>query len=519
MVFHSSVFALFFVGVYIACLFTMRRFRLQNVLLLFASCLFYGWWDWRFLGLLLASTIIDFFCARAIDLRRTTIPGAGVQGVERHPESLLQASSTIKNPGEGAIPFAYSPQFRKQLLIVSIVSNLGILGFFKYFDFFATSASRLLTSVGLPSSPFVLRVILPVGISFYTFQALSYTIDVYRGRLRAVENIIDFQLFVTFFPQLVAGPIVRAADLLPQIHQARTLNWAQTSEGAYLILWGLFKKAVIADNLAPMVDRTFSSPMIPGGGEVLLSLYAFAVQIYCDFSGYSDIARGCAKMMGFELALNFNLPYFAANPAEFWRRWHISLSTWLRDYLYIPLGGNRKGPKRTCINLGLTMLLGGLWHGAAWTFVLWGAYQGGLLIAHRLMMPVIDRWSADRSPRQRSLGRAAAIFGFFHLTCLGWLLFRAESAGQAVAMFLSMLKPWNAWIASGSQHLFFANTVTLLLYSSPLVVMQLIQYLSRDLNVIFRLPSVARGLCYGCLIYAFLVLTNTTERPFIYFQF
>jgi len=317
---------------------------------LLASYFFYGCWDWRFLGLIWLSTIVDFACGRELDKRKR--------------------GTTGEDGGPSSEPYFHSRRGRRTILFVSVAANLGILGFFKYFDFFVGSAATLLDMIGLPLERRLLNVILPVGISFYTFQTLSYTIDIYRGQIRAHGSLLDFAVFVAFFPQLVAGPIVRAREFIPQVSRRRHLNLDQIYEGGYLILWGLFKKVVIADNLALLVDGVFQSDAPLLGGTVLVALYAFSVQIYCDFSGYSDIARGCAKMMGFEIRLNFKLPYFESNPAEFWRRWHISLSTWLRDYLYIPLGGNRKGATRTCINLALTMILGGLWHGAAWTFVL-----------------------------------------------------------------------------------------------------------------------------------------------------
>ena len=322
---------------------TQRYFRLQNGILLIASYVFYGFWDWRFLALLFVSTVVDYNLALLIE--------------------------KSESPGE-----------RKALLAASICVNLGILGFFKYFGFFAESFASLLNSFGFQSSTPFFNIVLPVGISFYTFQTMSYTIDVYRRKLPATRNFFDFALFVSFFPQLVAGPIERATKLLPQVLQPRKFSQSNFVEGFYLIILGLFKKVVIADNMAPIVNYIFSRDVSTlSGAEVLVGVYAFAFQIYGDFAGYTDIARGVAKWLGFDLMLNFRMPYFATSPSDFWQRWHISLSSWLRDYLYIPLGGNRQGTLLTYRNLMLTMVLGGLWHGAAWTFVAWGFFHGLIL--------------------------------------------------------------------------------------------------------------------------------------------
>ncbi|QDU68006.1 MBOAT family O-acyltransferase [Engelhardtia mirabilis] len=412
MLFNSLHFLWFFAlvwGVYWAL---GRRPRLQNLLLLAASNFFYGYWDWRFLGLIWASTLIDFACGLAFER-------PGMTGTRR-----------------------------RAVLGISLASNLGLLGFFKYFDFFAASAAELLASLGLGAHEWTLGVILPVGISFYTFQTLSYTIDRYRGTIPAERSLVDFATYVAFFPQLVAGPIVRAAEFLPQVRARRVFRWSDQLEGLELALWGLFKKVVLADNLAPAVNAVFAG----GGDEVgylarIVGVYAFTLQIYGDFSGYTDIARGCAQAMGFRFPWNFRMPYFASDPQEFWRRWHISLSSWLRDYLYISLGGNRGGALVTYRNLMLTMLLGGLWHGAAWNFVLWGGYQGLLLSLHRA-------WSRRPSYRPAStrLGAAVRWVCFLQLVVLGWLFFRAESMAQIVGF----LSPTQAGLLAGlplSEHL------------------------------------------------------------------
>jgi len=347
-------------------------------MLLMASCFFYGSWNWRFLFLLFLTIAIDYF----ISLK------------------IYNSEDSEK---------------RKKFLLLSIVANLGVLGFFKYFNFFSESFQALANSLGFNLQPHLLNIVLPVGISFYTFQSLSYTIDVYRKELKPAKSIFDFALFVTYFPQLVAGPIERATHLLPQVLQPRKITLEQFYEGCYLIFWGLFQKIFIADNLAKMVNPVFSAAAPYDGVKVLSALYAFAFQIYCDFAGYSNMARGLGKCMGFDIMVNFNLPYFATNPRDFWRRWHISFSTWLRDYLYIPLGGNQKGPLITYRNIALTMLLGGLWHGANWRFVIWGGYQGLLLIIHRLLEPWLKQLPQPKSFIKEKLWLFARVAFFFHL--------------------------------------------------------------------------------------------------------
>jgi len=316
----------------------------------------------------------------------------------------------------------------RTVLLLSLAVNLGSLGFFKYWNFFADSARELCLRIGLDVPDWTLQIVLPVGISFYTFQTLSYTIDRYRGAIPTERSFVDFAFFVSFFPQLVAGPIVRARDFLPQAGERRAFRWRDQAEGLQLALWGLFKKTVVADNLAPLVDDVFAHDGPVGIPVRLLAVYAFAVQIYCDFSGYTDIARGTARMLGFHFPWNFRMPYFSADPSTFWRRWHMTLSTWLRDYLYISLGGNRGSAGRTYFNLMATMVLGGLWHGAAWNFVLWGLYQGLLLVVHRAW----SRRPGARPPAEGKGARLLTTLVFFQFVCFGWMLFRAQSLGQVV---------------------------------------------------------------------------------------
>jgi alginate O-acetyltransferase complex protein AlgI len=405
MVFNSITFLIFLTVVLTA--YYRLQHRGQNILLVIASYVFYGWWDWRFLSLLLFTTVFDFWCA---------------QRLEKETNSHR----------------------RKMFLSFSMAVNLGVLGAFKYFNFFADSLGHVLNFFGMKASFPVLHIVLPVGISFYTFMSMSYTIDVYRRQLKATNNLLDFMLFVAFFPHLVAGPIVRASILLPQCQRTRVISATQVTSGVWQILMGYIKKVVIADRLSEVVNWGFNQSAPPFSNlNAWIILYAFAFQIYGDFSGYSDIARGLAKLMGFELVTNFKAPYLVTNPTAFWQHWHISLSTWLRDYLYIPLGGNRKGRIRTYINLMLTMLLGGLWHGAGAAFVLWGLFHGVLLSIHhawRNLTGAQKTSDVNSAPALPGLGARiltlVLILVFFHLTCIGWLLFRAGTLprSQQVSM-------------------------------------------------------------------------------------
>jgi D-alanyl-lipoteichoic acid acyltransferase DltB (MBOAT superfamily) len=448
--------------------------RGQNQLLLVASYVFYGSWDYRFLYLVLLSTAVDYIgglgvagvrvparrlwaltgllvvsalllCsnvayAALFDALRERDVHRAIEALPRRPLDFSVAVGTLAAclAYASLLPRLYAapdPVRRKAFLTISMVANLAILGFFKYFDFFFEGLQSLLTVLGVGRLPIgMLNVLLPAGISFYTFQAMSYTIDIYRGETEPTTNLADFSLFICFFPHLVAGPIMRAHTLLPQVVDRRAVMPGVWEEGLWLVAIGLFKKLVVADNAALLANAIFlpfrndSSMVSVGvtGPEALLGVYAFAIQIYADFSGYSAIARGISKWLGYELVVNFHQPYLAVSPSDLWRRWHISLSTWLRDYLYIPLGGSRGGSFLTYRNLIITMLLGGLWHGAAWTFVAWGLYHGFILCAFRAL----------RIPDQFDLTKPTSIvvwvvrvFVMFHLTCIGWLLFRADSFG------------------------------------------------------------------------------------------
>ncbi len=468
MVFTSLHFVVFFAVVY--AIYRVLPHRGQNWLLVLASYYFYAVWDWRFLSLLVGSTVVDYAVARAIDA-------------------------------------AGDPRRRKHLLWLSLAFNFGMLGFFKYFDFFADSLARVFDVLGWHLDPITLHVILPIGISFYTFMSVSYVIDVYRREIPATKSLLDFAVFVAFFPHLVAGPILRASLLLPQISAPRRIALVQIRDGAWLIAWGVFQKMFVADNLAGLVESVFGASATPSGGDILVASYAFAFQIYGDFSGYSNMARGMSKLMGIELNVNFRFPYFVTSPQAFWRHWHISLSTWLRDYLYIPLGGNRGSSLATKRNLMITMALGGLWHGAAWTFVLWGLYQGLVLVVARA---ISERGRALTATWQHVLLGVV----MFHVTCYGWLIFRARSVGQ-IADFSWLVLSRPALSAAGWDTL----VVPLFLTVVPLLVVHIHQARHDDELSIFRLPAPVRYALFGAVGYLVLLFGDFEGAEFIYFQF
>ncbi len=488
MVFNSLHFVAFFLVVY--GLYRLVPHRAQNWLLLLASYYFYAAWDWRFLGLLVASTVVDFCCG------------------------LFIAGREARGP-------------RKAALLVSIAFNLSMLGFFKYFNFFADNLHALFGLVGWRVDFITLRVLLPIGISFYTFITMSYVIDVYRRHIEPTRNFVDFAVFIAYFPHLVAGPILRASLLLPQIARPRTITRAQIVEGLWLTGWGLFKKMFVADNLARMADTIFASGRHPTGFETLLGVYAFAFQIYGDFSGYSDIARGISKLMGIELSVNFRFPYFVRTPQEFWQHWHISLSTWLRDYVFLPLSYSFSRTLDGVRWLGLrddfwiyaagtmmTMLLAGLWHGAAWTFVLWGVYQGALLVTFALVAGGRRRRKRARGLRASLLARGLGIVGMFHLTCYGWLIFRAKSIAQAGELTQNLVASFNPSSAA-----FATWGLPLLFYATPLLVVHAFEAAHDDLAVVFRWPLLVRYSVYAGMIYLLVLFGDFAGAQFIYFQF
>ncbi len=466
--FTSLSFLLFAVVVW--ALYRLLPHRGQNTFLVVASYVFYASWDWRFAGLIFLSTVVDYICGRRLG------------GETDH-------------------------RGRRFVLTISIVFNLGLLAFFKYFGFFTESMHDLLAAIGLPVDMPVLKILLPIGISFYTFQTLSYTIDVYRRQMAPVTNFIDFALFVSFFPQLVAGPIERAARFMPQIVNPRRIDFDTLARGCTLVLYGYFLKLVVADNCAIVANEVFErSGSIPMG-MAWMGTYAFAFQIFGDFAGYTCIARGIAAFLGFDLSLNFRAPYLAASPSEFWRRWHISLSEWLRDYLYLPLGGSRGGVSKTVRNLFIIMLLGGLWHGAAWTFVVWGAYHGLLLGIYRVVdrIPLLDR------PR---LTRMLMRLLFFHLVCLGWIIFRADSLPQAWSMMVGLFDGPATDAGWMVRSLFRIGP-----WVAAVAVIQALQYRTDDTLVMLRWPLAARVFAYLFLIYSIVIFGVNHAHSFIYFQF
>ncbi|MCA9672001.1 MAG: MBOAT family protein [Myxococcales bacterium] len=486
MIFTTPQFVLFAVLFFAG--YSVLRGRARKVWLLAASYFFYGSWNAKFLLLIIGSSLLDYYIGAAI----YATPSGSAAGAKR----------------------------RRRLIMVSLVGNLGVLAIFKYFNFFASSVVGLLSALGLSVSPVVLDVLLPVGISFYTFQTLTYSIDIYRGTLAPTRSMLDFCLYVAFFPQLVAGPIERAHHLLPQMSVLeRRINWS----GMGLIALGAFKKAVIADHMAALVATAYANPADAWAGALWIATYAFAAQIYCDFSGYSDIAVGLGRLLGIEVVQNFRSPYSADGPSDFWRRWHISLSSWLRDYLYIPLGGNRGSRLFTWRNLMLTMLLGGLWHGAAWNFVLWGAFHGVLLIVLR---PVESFELAKDAPLalQTSLRFARRIV-FFHVTCIGWALFRAQTFSDCFAICKKLLgfegfdfARWGRAIVLSGEGKYLAF---MMLVVAALVLFQNITRSDSKALVakLWSAPSAVRFVVVVVLLVATMLLSLEKPPPFIYFQF
>ena len=467
MIFNSWVY-LVYLPIVLA-LYWALPFRPRMLMLLIANAVFYGWWDWRYLSLIAVSIAIDYVSARRIGRAET------------------------------------DQRRRKLWLLLSVASNLGILCVFKYFNFFAESAVDVLHALGFEANRVVLNVLLPVGISFYTFQSMAYTIDVYRRKMEPLQNLLVFANYVSFFPQLVAGPIERATHLVPQLESPRTRADVQVQDGLFLILWGLYKKVVVADNLARIVQLCLDSQDMTAG-SVTVGLLAFAFQIYGDFSGYTDIARGSALLLGVKLCENFRLPYFAISPSDFWTRWHVSLSSWLRDYLYISLGGNRKGSWFTYRNLFLTMLLGGLWHGAAWTFVVWGIYHGVLLIGYRVV------FGKTGQPKCGNLlSHAFWMLVMFVFTLIGWAIFRANDMTQLLGFAQALAG--GDWSAPAKA---FSDTVFL---SSGVLVMMIVQEWRKDMMVAFRAPVLIRIPLAILLLGSLIILGSTGGQEFIYFQF
>lgn len=467
MLFPTATFLIFFVVVFVVY-WALPRHRLRMAWLLLASCFFYmSWKPWPIL-LILFSASIDFFVA------------------------LLLVKTTVIWK-------------RRALLIGSISINLSLLFFFKYINFALENLNWISGWFGADHPAHRLEIFLPLGISFYTFETISYIVDVYQGRIAPVRNVTNYALFIMFFPHLIAGPIVRPRDFLPQIERPKMFNWTRVRLGFLLIVLGLFKKCVIADSLAPLVDHVFFMPASFRSSMVWLSVCCYAAQIYCDFSGYSDMAIGLAHLLGFKLARNFRTPYLAADIAEFWRRWHISLSSWLRDYLYIPLGGSRGGRWATMANLFITTLLGGFWHGASWNFVIWGGYHGVLLALNRLLPT--PRWL------QQGFGRAFAIAATFLCVCVGWVFFRAQTLADALTILARM-----AWPADGEIFDWVVVAVALTCLG-VLALGHLVTLLVDWSQVERRLPAPVFGFGLAAAVVLILALMPAARSTFIYFQF
>ncbi len=468
MLFPTLAFGVFFLFVYFTAWSLDRENGKRKLFLLLASWFFYAQWDWRFVGLLIASAILNWGAAALIARDRERGRKTG------------------------------------WLVGLGVAANLLILGFFKYYGFFVEQAGELLAQFGWERDLPLLQIVLPVGISFFTFQGISYVVDVHRGKTPAAKSLLDVMLLMSFFPHLVAGPIVRASDLLPQFERTPRLTRVMATHGLLLIAWGLFKKTVIASELSVnLVDPVFFDPTAYGAVDIAAAVYGYAVQIYCDFSAYSDMAIGLAALLGYSFPRNFDQPYRASSMQQFWRRWHISLSSWLRDYLYVPLGGGRKGLFASCVNVFITMVLGGLWHGAALTFLAWGALHDGVQVIERLFRAAVG----DR----KVIPTVVGVLVTFHIVCLGWILFRAESFELALQMLeglgrigpVVMLTPLLLTLIVGGLAMHWLP---------PRAVEGMAERLKTA-------PSLTLGLLVGAAILLVEAVRPEGVAPFIYFQF
>lgn len=481
MLFNSIEFAIFLPIVFILYWFVFQKnIKLQNLFIVIVSYIFYGWWDWRFLFLIIFSTAQDYFLARM----------------------LINEENERK---------------RKWILATSIITNLGFLGFFKYYNFFVDNFITAFTFFGMNPNIQTMQILLPVGISFYTFQTLSYTIDVYRKNLAATKDFIAFSAFVSFFPQLVAGPIERATHLLPQFYQKRNFDYAKATDGMRQILWGFFKKMVIADNCAIYANEIFANYETASGSTLVLGALFFTFQIYGDFSGYSDIAIGTSRLFGFDLMKNFSFPYFSRSVAEFWRRWHISLNTWFRDYLYFPLGGSKGGGKIQIRNTFIIFLVSGFWHGANWTFIIWGLINA-LFIMPSIIMKT-NRKHIEIVAKGKALPSLRDLFDMFitfGLIVFTWIFFRAENVGQAFTYVSNIF----------SSSLFDFPDLKKAALSTLLLIgfLMFIEWIGRESNYALEKFLLKKHRLIRWSFYAFIILLiglfmQTEETPFIYFQF
>jgi len=483
MLFNSLEFFIFLPIVYVAYWFLNKRsLKLQNLLLLVASYVFYGWWDYRFLSLILFSTVVDY--AVGLGMAKST---------DRHRKRVY--------------------------LWISLICNLGLLGFFKYYNFFVDSFVEAFSFFGHHiDNVWTLNIILPVGISFYTFQTLSYSLDIYKGQLKPTKDFVAFAAFVSFFPQLVAGPIERASNLLPQITGKRNFDYRQATDGIKLMLWGLFKKVAIADSLAPIVDDIFTNAADYPSSTLALGAIFFGFQIYGDFSGYSDIAIGTSKLFGIELMSNFKFPYFSRNIAEFWRRWHISLSTWFRDYLYIPLGGSKYGMQKTIRNVFIIFVVSGFWHGANWTFIAWGALHALLFIP--LLVMGKNRLYVNKSLGSKALiprlGEVGKIVLTFILVSITWIFFRAQTISDALSYILRLFGDFSF---ASYQHPMGYRMIDFYVLLIVFVIYEYLIHENERLPVPFK-NRMVRLFVYIMLFFGLLLFYDSgMDRSFIYFQF
>ena len=478
--FNSFQFLLFLPIVFALYWFLFNKsLRWQNLLVLFASYFFYGWWSWKFMGLLMLSTALDYAY------------GFWVASPNRKKAKLF--------------------------LWFSIINNLGILGIFKYYNFFAAQFQQGFELLGLHTNPVLLHVALPIGISFYTFHGMSYVFDIYRGKQKPVSNFVDYAVFVSFFPLLVAGPIERASHLLPQVQKSRSFNYTQAVEGCRLILWGMFKKVVLADSLAGVVDDVFNNYQNHNAINLILGAIGFSFQIYGDFSGYSDIALGTAKLFGFELLSNFKFPYFSRDIAEFWRRWHISLSSWFRDYLYIPLGGSKQGKWKAVRNTFIIFLVSGFWHGANWNFIAWGFIHAcaflPLLLLNKNRKYVNDVVAQDRKlPDLKELWQMVSTFAF---VTFAWIFFRANNLSNALGYF----KKITINIFENPSQLFSRQIgMSIFVYIIPFIVLDW-RFRRNERNLKITQNKILRNILYLILIIIIIFLSKRQASSFIYFQF
>lgn len=543
---NSLTYIFFFLVVYISYRTVSHRF--QNMLLLLASYIFYAWWDVRFLFLVILSTSLNYCCGIIFregiistrqriffsvwiilaclftiviqwhylpylhDISIFNINWLALVGTSETWLLLLVLSILVLifNLIYHQIASVAAKRKRDLVVVLGVIANLLILGFFKYYNFFIDNLEWLLSGMNMNPSRFHLNIILPIGVSFYTFKGISYVIDSYWGQIETKHSFSEFSLFMAFFPSILAGPIDRASSFLQQICGARNISWDQSIRGIHLFVYGLFKKVAIADGVVRSVASVFDSTGQPSWIDVVVATVLFTIQIYCDFSGYTDMARGTAKLFGIDLMVNFRLPYFSKSPREFWNRWHISLSTWLRDYLYIPLGGNRKGKIEICRNLIITMALGGLWHGAAWNFVLWGLYHGIVLCLHRLFVSIR---SAAREHKNMFYD-IAKITACFIIVSYGWLLFRVPSLDKIISLTSTLIFDF------GNLNISLTWPRMAAVVSLPLlVIIEIVENYGGEKPFYQKMPVPAWTALYAAIIFCIAIGMTTESSQFIYMVF